>query len=314
MKLRDNTSIDGIPTYEEGARLSFAGYKDINIPAGYNNIITYPPSAAEGSAFAKSFEKDNILYISIAGTDELDSLNNDLGNWITKGGHHFQKLDPYIGPVIQNAAKEGKKVVVLGDSGGGLAAQFFRYKYDVDIFVTNTTHVNERNFRNRTGENSSISHSQAIALNVSGEPLSAVTSNLLDRWGDVQAYYVPSELGVQILVSEKYEKNPLAYFGSRIDLHTDKEILVGKYGNYPLQNTPWTLEDYIRNPDVRYLYDNAEKRWREKIEDIQRWYNNFEYDGITQRNYILNTDFFVAEGKEIFQLCIEKTYYDTLDT
>lgn len=312
MKLFDDPNIPGIPTYAMGAELSFAGYVDILVPEGYRDN---KQEHINSSAYAKSFEKDNVLYISIAGTNREDffTKKTDLGNWLTFGADHFEKLDPEIGPLIKNAKSEGKRVVILGDSGGGLAAQFFRHKYDVDIFVTNTAYVLDVDFRKRTGENSSVKYSKAIAFNLSGEPFSKAYHGL-NKLSDMEVYYAPSELDAKILISEKYEGNAPNYLNSRIELHTDRNVLTGKYGDYPLQNTPWTLDDYIRNPETRPLYDNAERAWREKIEKFQRDWGNFEYDGMTQRNLIMNKDFIVAEKKDVFRLWIDNIYYDTLDT
>ena len=312
VKLSDNPNIPGIPTYAEGAQhtpgistyaegaqLSFSGYKDILAPPKYEFEGDYE----NGTAFAKVHRKGKTLYISIAGTDHIPSDARD--NWTTIGYGHFERLDPQLGPIIEGALKLGENVVVLGDSGGGLAAQFFRYKYGTDIFVTNTFRIPELSYTIFTKQTPNTS-SRAIALNLSGELLSRQQS----KWPGFSVFYAPSELDAKILLRGSQEGSTLFYAGSKVDLHMNKDILAGKYGDLPLQNRPWILDDYLKYPITREFIEKAD-------EDLRKEYERRIYqinDGTAWRDLLINREQLIADNKEIIQLCINNNYYDTIST
>ncbi len=261
-KMTDSTGISGIGSFQEGVQLVEAGYMGLNQrPIGYEKYREgeYIRGSAKATTMIRSEGNITTIVVSIAGTDDL--FNDIPDNWMSVGFGHFSMLDQdVLNPLIKEAKQNGWNIVICGDSGGGLAAQYAQEKYGVDIFVTNTFGISKEDMRSRLlpdilrfpEEYQHNNKPKTIVVNMDGEILS---SSLQEIQGS-QTYYVPSEHGAKLRYVEYEDKVNIfdedyfrTYWSDRVELHKSRYHLLNYTGE--IYNKPLNLRTYqIHEPNL----------------------------------------------------------------
>ena len=300
------TQIKGIDNFHMGIMLCDDGY-NLDKEFSYNGELfeKFRPSINKNSPFesglqVKFLERKSTMtrYIVIAGTNDLSSeiYSDRRKNWISRGYTQYMDLAPILSEILFDARKEGYNVVVLGDSGAGLAAQWAQKRQGTDIFVTNTGSI----YRNT---DSSPPQGKSYTINAEGEVVSWFLGNPI--YGEV--YIIPNEKGRSANNLSKYDLSEArGILNLRVLIHKDRSYMINYTGQLFKQNE---LNQY-RYDDINLKTAmNAEKQNLSfSYNPVSSLSNYFENNAVMDMSFLDELPFVQVAQDEI-RLVIGKEEY-----